>query len=329
MDKPSGRFVFVGGRDRGHAWLTRLAERQQLPLAVYCLREDDHEAEKYWESISSLCQVHGLPCKVRRRLLSKDEAEICDLRPDLLVVMGWRTLISERILSVPRHGAVCVHESLLPAYRGFAPVNWAVINGEPKTGVTLFFLTTGMDNGDVVGQVAVPISEEDTANDVYQRTSQASIDLLEEHFGALLSGTGPRTPQDESAATYTCSRVPEDGLIDWARDTRSIHNLVRGLTSPYPGAFSFYGGEKFRIWSGRPVNPARKFVGKIPGRVVSSSLGSGVEVLTGDGIYLVLKASLDGHPPELAENLFRSVRCGFQARPGPSRPRAPTPMPGT
>ena len=156
--------VFIGGRDRGFNWLRWLAERGQLPRAVYCLREDDHETEKFSPAILGFCQDHRVPCKLRRRLRIEDEEEIVRLAPDLTVVMGWRTLLGERVLRAARFGTVGLHESLLPAYRGFAPVNWAVINGETRTGVTLFHLTSsGVDNGDIVAQACVPIGGRDTA----------------------------------------------------------------------------------------------------------------------------------------------------------------------
>jgi methionyl-tRNA formyltransferase len=225
--------------------------------------------------------------------------------------MGWRSLISERVLAAARFGAVGLHESLLPAYRGFAPVNWAVVNGETQTGVTLFYLTTtGVDNGDVVAQAPVPIGEADTAHDVYRRTSRASLELLAAHFDRLLDGTAPRTPQDESRATYACARTPEDGLLDWRSTTREVHNLVRGLAHPYPGAFSYFGDKRYRIWSGRPVELSLPYVGRIPGHIVGRS-AEGVEVLTGDGAYLVRTAGEDGQEPAPAETLFRSVRARF------------------
>ena len=308
----AGRHVFIGGRDRGLNWLRILAERRQLPAVVYCLREDDHEAEKHHPEIAAFCQAHSVPCNLRRKLQREDEEEIARLGADLIVVMGWRTLISDRVLTAARHGAVGLHESLLPAYRGFAPVNWAVINGEAETGVTLFYLTaTGVDNGDVVAQARIPIGQHDTAHDIYRRTARASLELLQAHFDALLAGTANRTPQDETLATYTCARTPEDGRITWSSATRTIHDLVRGLAHPYPGAFSYYDGKKYRIWSGRSVEAARPYIGRIPGRLVGIS-ASGVEVLTRDGIYLVQTAAEDGKPPVPASTLFRSVRSGFQ-----------------
>ncbi|MCI0682552.1 MAG: methionyl-tRNA formyltransferase [Gemmataceae bacterium] len=320
---PTASHIFVGGRDRGFAWLQLLAQRRQLPSVVYCLREDDHEMEKYAPAIAGFCEQHGIPCRLRRKLEAADEAEIADLKPDLLVVMGWRTMISDRVISAPRHGAVGVHESLLPAYRGFAPVNWVVINGETRTGVSLFYMTsTGVDNGDIIDQAVVPIGELDTAGQVYARTSQASVRLLDERLNELLTGTAPRRAQDEAKATYTCARIPDDGLIDWRSDTQTIHNLVRGLAHPYPGAFSWYGGKRCRIWSGRPVESPRMYVGRIPGRIVGIASGRGVEVLTGDGMYLIQSASEDGKPPAAAESLFRSVKAGFDQ--GGSTPRMKT-----
>lgn len=315
---PQGRHLFIGGRDRGLAWLRRLVDRQQPPLVVYCLQEDDHETEKHCPAIVQLCNDHGIPCKPRKRLGKDDEAEIATFRPDLIVVMGWRTIISDRVLSVPRLGSVGLHESLLPAYRGFAPVNWAVINGEKESGVSLFYLTsTGVDNGDIVDQAVAPIGPMDTAYEIYQQTARASIDLLEKYFDPLLAGTAPRKAQDEIAATYTCARIPDDGLIDWKKDTQSVHNLVRGLAHPYPGAFTYYGGKRYRIWSGEPVEPARVYIGRIPGRIIGFQPGMGVEVLTADGIYRVKTASEDGQPAVAAETLFKSVKASFRDQGAP------------
>lgn len=307
-----GRHIFIGGRDRGLAWLRCLAERGQLPDAVYCLREDDHETEQYSSTIFAFCQAHAVPCTLRRKLQREDEAEIERLAPDLLVVMGWRTLISDRVLAAPRFGAVGLHESLLPAYRGFAPINWAVINGEVGTGVSLFYLTaTGVDNGDVVDQARIPIGPDDTAGVVYRKAARASVELLQTHFADLVAGVANRHPQDEGLATYTCARTPEDGQITWDAPTSAVHNLVRGLSQPYPGAFSHYAGKRYRIWSGKPVRDARPYVGRIPGRIVGTG-EQGVEVLTRDGVYLVQSASEEGSAAVPAATHFRSVRSGFR-----------------
>src|SRR5262249_52708397 len=159
--------------------------------------------------IIRFCRAHNVPCHPRKRLRREDEDDLVRLAPDLTVVMGWRTLVSDRVLSAARFGSVGVHESLLPACRGFAPGNRAAITGEARTGGSLFYMTaTGVDDGDVVAQVEVPIGDLDTAHDVYLRTSHASIELLLAHLDGLLDGTAPRARQDEARATYTCARTP-------------------------------------------------------------------------------------------------------------------------
>jgi methionyl-tRNA formyltransferase len=139
--------------------------------------------------------------------------------------------------------------------------------------------------------------------------------LLAHHFDALLKGDAPRIPQDEAAASYTCARTPDDGAIDWKSTSATVHNLVRGTTHPYPGAIAYYRGERYRIWSGQIVNPARSYIGRIPGRIVSVVAQQGVEVLTGDGIYQIRTASKEGNPVQPAEELFRSIRTGFVTLP--------------
>jgi methionyl-tRNA formyltransferase len=306
----TGRHVFIGGRDRGLAWLRWLADRGRLPLAVYCLLEDDHEAEKYSPEIVRLCQRHGVPCQPRRRLRREDEAELVRLAPDLTVVMGWRTLLSGRVLAAARFGAVGLHESLLPAYRGFAPVNWAVINGETETGVSLFYMTdTGIDDGDVVAQARVPIGPDATAHDVYRQTARASLELLQTHFDQLLDGGAPRARQDETRASYTCARTPGDGLIDWAAGTRVIHNLVRGLARPYPGALTYHAGAPLRVWRAEPVADAPPYVGRVPGRVVRVAGPAGpVDVLTGDGVLRVHEVGSNDGATRPAAEVLTSVR---------------------
>ncbi len=307
-----GSYIFIGGTRRGLDWLQLAARQSILPSRVYCLQEDDHEVLRASPQIVARCHRQGIPCTLRKRLSREDEQEIAAQEPDLVVVMGWRSLLGDSVLQAPRFGAIGIHESLLPAYRGFAPVNWAVINGETETGVTLFYLTsTGVDDGDIVAQARIEIGEFDTAREVYDRACIASIDLLSRNITALLANEAPRTPQEESAATYTCARTPEDGVIDWSTTTSSIHNLIRGLAHPYPGAISYYDGSRFRIWSGEPVNAPRRFAGRIPGRVVGTSRNVGVEVLTGDGIYRIRTASREGKPVQPAEELFRSIRSGF------------------
>ncbi len=137
----------------------------------------------------------------------------------------------------PAHGALNMHGSLLPRYRGRAPVNWAVIKGERETGATLHYMVTKPDAGDIVAQQAVPILPNDTAFDVFGKVTLAAEMVLDQVLPDLLAGTAPRIPQDLARGSYFGGRRPEDGRIDWDAGAAEIHNLVRGVAPPYPGAF--------------------------------------------------------------------------------------------
>ena len=159
--------------------------------------------------------------------------------------------LPEEILRLPRLGAYNTHGSLLPKYRGRAPVNWAVLKGETKTGATLHLMTSKPDAGDIVDQEEVEIGPDDTAIVVQRRVTQASVQILERRLEELKAGTAPRRPQEESAATTFGRRRPEDGRIDWTRSALEVHNLVRAVTHPYPGAFTdIFGGKTF-LWQTR------------------------------------------------------------------------------
>jgi methionyl-tRNA formyltransferase len=159
-----------------------------------------------------------------------------------------------------------MHGSLLPRYRGRACVNWAIIHGEAETGATLHWMTARPDEGDIVDQERVPITESDTALDVMLKVAEAAGKMLARSLPLIEAGKAPRIPQDHSQATYFGRRRPEDGLIDWSAPARNICNLVRAVTHPYPGAFTFLDGKKVFIWKATPLDEE---TGVAPGRVVS------------------------------------------------------------
>jgi methionyl-tRNA formyltransferase len=198
------------------------------------------------------------------------------MAPDLIFSFYYRSMISEEILSVPRLGAFNMHGSLLPKYRGRVPINWAVLNGEKETGVTLHHMVKRADAGDIVDQEAVLIGSEDTAQDVFRKCVQAARLVLERQLEALEAGTAPRRKQDESQATTFGGRKPEDGRIDWTQSADRIYNLVRAVTSPYPGAFTTVNGKKLLVWWAKPTAAA----GGAPGQIVSTDP---LMVATGSG----------------------------------------------
>ena len=158
-------------------------------------------------------------------------------------------MIPTKILAIPPLGCVGIHASLLPKYRGGAPLVWAMIHGERETGVTMFFFEKGMDSGDVIAQNRFRIEQEDTISDVLRKSKLASLSILTEFLPQIASGTAPRIPQDESQATYFPQRSPEDGRIDWSWSSEQIRNFIRAQTKPYPGAYTIVNDKKLIIWS--------------------------------------------------------------------------------
>ena len=174
--------------------------------------------------------------------------QIKALQPDLILSAYYRHLISEQILGTARLGAFNLHGSLLPKYRGRAPVNWAILQGESRIGMTLHRMVRRPDAGGIVDQEAVEIGVRDTAEEAFRKVLPCSRRILERQIEALLAGTATETPQDDSQATYFGARGPADGRIDWTKSSRAIFNLIRAVTDPYPGAFTEIDGAQLIVW---------------------------------------------------------------------------------
>ena len=209
----------------------------------------DNPAERIWfESVQTLAQLHGLPVATPDDPNTPEFiARIAALGPDLLFSFYYRQMLAAELLAIPTRGALNMHGSLLPRYRGRVPVNWAVIKGERETGATLHYMVEKPDAGDIVVQQAVPILPDDTAFDVFNKVTVAAEMALDRILPPLLAGTAPRVPQDLARGSYFGGRKPEDGRIDWRCGAAEIHNLIRGVAPPYPGAFSDVGGRRIRV----------------------------------------------------------------------------------
>jgi methionyl-tRNA formyltransferase len=216
-----------------------------------------------------------------------------ELRPDLMVVTGWTRLLSAELLSVPPRGVIGFHASLLPRYRGRAPVNWAILRGEAETGNTMMYLDAGTDTGDIIDQQTVSIALDDTCATVYARVGEAGGDMLRRHLRALLDGTAPRRPQGRADGPPLSKRTPAMGITDWNRPARAVHDWIRALTWPYPGAFTFLAERKVMLWAS--VLGGTRAAAKA-GEVLSSD-ADGVRVGTADGAILLTSLSDVGDAP--------------------------------
>ena len=247
----------------------------------------------YLSRLAELAARHDVPFFDLTGRERRGLAAVFDkIEPELAVALKWRTLIDESILRRTIHGVVVFHASLLPKYRGFAPIPWPLINGETETGLTMFYATEEVDAGDVIEQRRIPISPNDDAATLEQKVAATAVAILSDLFPALLAGTAPRRPQNHAAASYCIWRRPQDGEIDWLRPAEEIHNLVRGLTHPYPGAFTTLDGDKVAVWRTALTSPQRPYVGAIAGKVESITPGKAVTVLTGDGLIDLLELEI-------------------------------------
>lgn len=180
------------------------------------------------------------------------------MTPDVIFSFYYRNLLGKEILNMPSSGAYNLHGSLLPAYRGRCPVNWVLLNGEERTGVTLHYMVEKADAGDIVGQKEVIIDSKDTAVTLYKKLCEKARELLGELLPLIKNGSASRYPQDLQAGSYFGGRKPEDGKIDWNRPVIQIYNLIRAVTKPYPGAFTYLpDGEKLFVWWGLPEEGIR------------------------------------------------------------------------
>ncbi len=227
----------------------------------------------------------GVKIIIAPRDTGKIMDEISPLRPDLILVAGWYYIVPARIRELAPLGCLGLHASLLPRNAGGAPLNWAIINGEDETGVTLFHLEDEMDTGDIVAQRRIPIEIADTIATLYDRVDRACYEILLDILPKIEAGSAPRIRQDLSRRTVLPQRSPKDGWIDWSRPAEEIYNFVRALTRPYPGAFAHIEGRTVRVWAVR--NTGRRAEGFPPGSVISRDDPAGPLVATGDGEALI------------------------------------------
>ena len=207
-------------------------------------------------------------------------------KPDLLLVLGWYYMVPMAIIQTARLGCAGIHASLLPRYRGGAPIPWAIINGETRTGITLFYFDDGVDTGDVIAQRNFPIEQDDTCATVYDKATQASIETLRELLPLMAKGAAPRRRQDESQATQFPQRSPEDGCIDWGCGAKRIYDFVRAQTRPYPGAFTSFRGEKVTVWQAKRTRQSSP--GAPPGSI-AGDIADAMGVWCGDGEMLAVQ----------------------------------------
>lgn len=209
---------------------------------------EDNPKENWFPSVKLLAQKNNIPTFTPEKLTAEDVQNIKNLAPDIILSVYYRSLISDEILKLAPLGAFNMHGSLLPKYRGRAPINWVLVKGEKETGATLHYMVAKADAGDIVGQKVVAISNEDTALTLTQKVTAAACEIIKEVYPLIETKNLKPRKQDMSISTYFGRRTPADGLIDWNQNAQTIYNLIRAVTKPFPGAFFEENGKKIIIW---------------------------------------------------------------------------------
>ncbi|CAI8968184.1 fused UDP-4-amino-4-deoxy-L-arabinose formyltransferase/UDP-glucuronate dehydrogenase [Pseudomonas sp. IT-347P] len=262
----SAKTVVFAYHDIGCAGIQALLDSGYDIAAVFT-HADDPQENAFYASVAQLCARKGIPVQAPEDVNHPLWIErIAKLAPDYIFSFYYRNLLSESLLAVAKKGAFNLHGSLLPSYRGRAPANWVLVNGESETGVTLHRMVKRADAGAIVAQQRVAIERSDTALSLHGKLRIAATDLLRDTLPAMLQGRTSETPQDESRATVFGRRTAADGKLLWAKPAEHLFNLVRAVTQPYPGAFCAVGEHKLIVWSAEVVQGND---GQAPGRVIS------------------------------------------------------------
>ena len=251
------KVLFLGYSQLGYRAVELLPELGFAVAAVVTHRDDPEERRWYRTPAEAAAEL-GLPLHYSDELAAAPgglAAFAARLAPDLVLSVFYRDLLPEPVLAAARRGALNLHPSLLPAYRGRAPINWVLVRGETRTGVTLHHMIGRADAGDIVGQRAIAVAPRETALSLYRKVEGEGVRLLAEMLPRVAAGTAPRLPQDESRASYFGRRRPEDGRIDWSWPASRIDCLVRAVAPPWPGAFAEVEGRRAWIHAGRPAEP--------------------------------------------------------------------------
>lgn len=284
------RVIFMGTPQFACPTLQRLIDRgDEIPAVV---TQPDRPKGRGQKSVpppvKELAERHGLPVLQPIKVRAPEFIEsVREMNPDVVVVVAFGRILPKALLEIPRYGCINVHASLLPRYRGAAPLNWCIINGETETGVTTMLMDVGLDTGDMLLKKATPIDPDEDTSSLHDRLSLIGADLLHETLDLLVQGKLVPEKQDDALSCYAPMLKKEDGLIDWTRDARTIRNLVRGMT-PWPGAFTYLDGKLVKVYRTR--------IGEgegAPGTVIAAGR-DGIEVACGGGSLLLDELQLEG-----------------------------------
>ncbi len=286
------KIVFMGTPDFSVGALDALVEAGHEIIAVVTQpdKPKGRSGQMQFPPVKECALRHGLTVLQPVKIKTPEWVDkLRELKADVFVVAAFGQILSKEILDMPKYGCVNIHASLLPKYRGAAPINWAIINGEKETGVTIMQMNEGVDTGDMLSHVVVPIAPKETAESLFDKLAKAGAELIVETLPKLEAGEIIPVPQDESQSSHVKMMNKSLGKIDWNQDAVVIERLVRGLNS-WPSAYTYYQGKSVKLWDCDVVEAAAKAV---PGTIIAVAKDS-FDVATGNGALRVLELQLEG-----------------------------------
>lgn len=305
------RIVFIGGHQRTLKTFKALLLRNDVKIILFIIQKDYENEFQYYIELENLAKEHHIPYEIyesAKRLRPETIKKIKDIAPDVILRGGnWRAILPSTIWSTSRHGCIGLHGSALPEYRGWAGINWHIINGEKYYGLQMFKFNENIDDGDLVcrndgSPISTKISLDNdlSISQILDLADQEHVKLIMELLTLMKHDQIKFSKQDITKQTWTCHRGPNDGEINWKKKTHEIYNFIRGQSYPFPGAFTFFKGLKLYIWKSRILKNPPKYVGRIPGKIIKVNNEEGsVQVLTGDGILIIEEVSYESadlHP---------------------------------
>lgn len=259
------RIVFVTHNKLGLACLEELVDLGADIQAVYTRPHLDEISDQV--QIEPFTDRQGISLhRIESINAETVKSQIQSYDPELLFVIGWSQLVDAEVLDIPTVASLGMHPAPLPRGRGRAPIPWSLIKGLDETALSLFHLVEEADAGDLVGQHPIPIEINDNASSLYEKVVEAGRVLIQEYYPEFASGEIPRTPQEDSNATWWPKREPHHGLIDWNRPPAEVYDWIRGQTQPYPGSYTYINNKKITVWEANPPAEEKKFVQ--PGEIV-------------------------------------------------------------
>ena len=301
------RTVFMGTPDFALQTLQGLIDAGCKMVGVYTQPDRPKGRGKQLAAppVKELAQKYDIPVYQPLKLRQPEAvAELEALAPDLIVVVAYGQILPKSVLEIPAHGCINVHASLLPKYRGAAPINKAIIDGETETGITTMYMDVGLDTGDMLVKKTLSIGPEETAGELHDRLASLGRETMEETLRQLCAGTLQREVQDDEQSTYASMMKKEDGRIDWNLSAQEIHNHVRGL-DPWPGAYTTHNGELLKLAETSP-----EAAEGLPGSVIAADK-NGVCVACGSGSLRIQQLQLAGRKRLAAADFLRG--CPLEA----------------